>query len=99
MRSQMMRLSDILPTILDVAGIAAPTPLDGVSIASTSADAKARPVHEPLDGCGVARLSVPKPSVGGGDPNRTNCTYFAGVFRLADTAHQTRKIVRTASAL
>jgi arylsulfatase A-like enzyme len=46
MRSQITHLIDILPTILAVAGIPAPTPLDGVSIASTFADAKARRVHE-----------------------------------------------------
>lgn len=53
-RSQFTYLIDIMPTILDVAGIPAPTsvdgveqkPLDGVSIASTFAAAKSRPVRE-----------------------------------------------------
>jgi hypothetical protein len=53
----------------------------------------------PFDDRGAARLSVPKPSVGGSDPNRTKCTYFAGGSRLAETAHRKRKIARTASAL
>ena len=174
-RSQFTHLIDVMPTILDVAGIPAPSsvdgvaqkPLDGVSIASTFTDAKARPVRErqyfeiftnraiydkgwiacaqhtlpwrqdlapghwendkwelynidddfseannlaaanpkklaelqkifdeealknnvyPFDDRGSARLSVPKPSPGGSDPNRKKFTYFAGVSRLAETA-------------
>ena len=54
LRSQFAHLIDIMPTILDVTGIPAPKtvdgvrqkPLDGVSIASTFASAKARPVRE-----------------------------------------------------
>lgn len=53
-RSQFTHLIDIMPTILDVAGLPAPKsvdgvdqkPLDGVSIASTFASAGARPVRE-----------------------------------------------------
>jgi arylsulfatase len=53
-RSQFAHLIDIVPTILDVARIPAPKsvdgvpqkPMDGVSIASTFASAKARPVRE-----------------------------------------------------
>jgi arylsulfatase A-like enzyme len=53
-RSQFTHLIDILPTVLDAAGIPAPKsvdgvkqkPLDGVSIVSTFASAKARPVRE-----------------------------------------------------
>jgi arylsulfatase len=53
-RSQFTHLIDILPTVLDAAGIPAPKsvdgvkqkPLDGVSILSTFASAKARPVRE-----------------------------------------------------
>jgi hypothetical protein len=53
-RSQFTHLIDIMPTILDVAGIPAPKavdgveqkPLDGVSIASTFASDKAKPVRE-----------------------------------------------------
>jgi arylsulfatase A-like enzyme len=53
-RSQFTHLIDIFPTILDVAGVPAPKsvdgiaqkPMDGVSIASTFASAKARPVRE-----------------------------------------------------
>jgi arylsulfatase len=53
-RSQFTHLIDIMPTVLDVAGIPAPKsvdgvtqkPLDGVSIASTFAQPKARPVRE-----------------------------------------------------
>jgi arylsulfatase A-like enzyme len=174
-RSQFAHLIDVMPTILDVAGIPAPKsvdgvaqkPLDGVSIAPTFASAKARPVRErqyfeiftnraiydkgwiacaqhtlpwrqdvapghwekdrwelynidedfseandvaaenpkklaelkkifdqeakrnnvyPFDDRGSGRLSVPKPSPGGSDPNRTKFTYYAGVSRLAETA-------------
>jgi arylsulfatase len=54
MRSQFAHLIDIVPTILDVASIPAPgtvdgieqKPMDGVSIASTFGDPKARPVRE-----------------------------------------------------
>jgi arylsulfatase A-like enzyme len=53
-RSQFTHLIDVVPTILDVSGIPAPTsvdgveqkPMDGVSIASSFADAGARPVRE-----------------------------------------------------
>jgi arylsulfatase len=53
-RDQFTHLIDIMPTILDVAGIPAPEfvdgveqkPLDGVPITSTFADPKARPVRE-----------------------------------------------------
>ena len=53
-RNQFTHLIDIVPTILEAAGIPAPKsvdgieqkPMDGVSIASTFADAKARPVRE-----------------------------------------------------
>jgi len=53
-RSQFTHLIDIMPTILDVAGVPAPKsidgveqkPLDGVSISSTFASARARPVRE-----------------------------------------------------
>jgi len=53
-RSQFTHLIDIAPTILDVAGIPAPKsvdgiaqkPMDGVSIASTFASARAKPVRE-----------------------------------------------------
>lgn len=53
-RDQFSHLIDILPTVLDVSGIPGPTavngieqkPLDGVSLASTFADAGARPVRE-----------------------------------------------------
>ncbi|WP_165190100.1 arylsulfatase [Caulobacter soli] len=53
-RDQFTHLIDIMPTILDVAGIPAPQfvdgveqkPLDGVPITSTFADPKARPVRE-----------------------------------------------------
>jgi arylsulfatase len=53
-RSQFTHLIDIVPTILEAAGIPAPKsvdgieqkPLDGVSIASTFASAKARPVRQ-----------------------------------------------------
>ena len=174
-RDQFTHLIDIMPTILDVAGIPAPQsvdgvpqmPLDGVSIAATFAKPKARPVRQrqyfeiftnraiydkgwiacaqhtlpwrqdlapghwendrwelynldkdfseandlaakypkklaelkkifdqearsnhvyPFDDRGAARLSVPKPSPGGSDPNRTKFTYFAGASRLAETA-------------
>ncbi|MCA9240382.1 MAG: arylsulfatase, partial [Planctomycetales bacterium] len=52
-RAQFTHLIDIVPTILDVAGIPAPKqvngieqkPMDGVSIASTFADAAAKPVR------------------------------------------------------
>jgi hypothetical protein len=53
-RSQFTHLIDIVPTILEAAGIPAPKsvdgiaqkPLDGVSIASTFASAKAKPVRQ-----------------------------------------------------
>jgi arylsulfatase A-like enzyme len=53
-RSQFTHLIDIVPTILDVAGIPAPDfvegieqkPMDGVSIASTFDNAKAKPVRK-----------------------------------------------------
>jgi arylsulfatase A-like enzyme len=53
-RGQFTHLIDIVPTILDVAGIPAPKsvdgiaqkPMDGVSIASTFASARAKPVRE-----------------------------------------------------
>lgn len=53
-RSQFTHLIDILPTVLDIAGIPAPVavdgidqkPLDGVSIASTFDSADARPVRQ-----------------------------------------------------
>jgi arylsulfatase len=53
-RHQFTHLIDVMPTILDVAGIPAPKlvdgvkqkPLDGVSIASTFTNAKARPVRQ-----------------------------------------------------
>ena len=53
-RNQFTHLIDIAPTIYEVAGIPAPSmvngvaqkPMDGVSIASTFHDAKARPVRE-----------------------------------------------------
>lgn len=53
-RDQFTHLIDIMPTILDVAGIPAPKsvdgveqkPLDGVPITSTFADPKAKPVRE-----------------------------------------------------
>jgi len=53
-RSQFCHLIDILPTVLDVAGIPAPStvngieqkPMDGVSIAPTFASSDARPVRE-----------------------------------------------------
>jgi arylsulfatase len=53
-RSQFTHLIDVVPTILDVAGIPAPTevdgieqkPMDGVSLASTFASANAKPVRE-----------------------------------------------------
>ncbi|MBA4011741.1 MAG: arylsulfatase [Phenylobacterium sp.] len=53
-RDQFTHLIDIMPTILDIAGIPAPEsvdgvkqkPLDGVPITSTFADAKAKPVRE-----------------------------------------------------
>ena len=40
-----------------------------------------------------AGLSVPKPSPGGSDPNRTKFTYYAGVSRLAETAAPNTKNV------
>ena len=54
LRDQFTHLIDVAPTILAAAGIPAPTsvdgveqkPMDGVSIASTFADPKARPVRE-----------------------------------------------------
>lgn len=174
-RSQFTHLIDVVPTILSVAGIPQPKsvdgvkqkPMDGVSIASTFASAKARPVRErqyfeiftnraiydkgwiacaqhtlpwrqdlapghwendrwelynldedfseakdlankypakleklkkifdeearknhvyPFDDRGAARLSVPKPSPGGADPNRTKFTYYANASRLPETA-------------
>jgi arylsulfatase A-like enzyme len=180
MRSQFTHLIDIVPTILDVAGIPTPRmvegieqmPMDGVSIASTFDDPNARPVRErqyfeilsnraiydhgwiaaaqhtlpwrqdlapghwdddkwqlynidedfseannlaaknpeklaelkklfdeeaaknhvyPLDDRGAARLTVPKPSPGGSDPNRTKFTYFAGASRLPETASPNTK--------
>ena len=53
-RSQFTHLIDIVPTILDVAGLPAPKavdgieqkPMDGVSIATTFDDAKAKPVRQ-----------------------------------------------------
>ena len=53
-RSQFTHLIDIVPTVLDVSNIPAPKtvdgieqkPMDGVSIASTFGDAKARPVRQ-----------------------------------------------------
>jgi arylsulfatase A-like enzyme len=53
-RSQFTHLIDVMPTILDVAGIPAPKsvdgvaqkPLDGVAIASTFASPKAKPVRQ-----------------------------------------------------
>ena len=53
-RSQFTHLIDVVPTILDVVGIPAPSevdgieqkPMDGVSIASTFQDAGARPVRQ-----------------------------------------------------
>jgi arylsulfatase len=53
-RSQFTHLIDVMPTILDAAGIPAPhsvggveqKPMDGVSIVSTFGDAKARPVRQ-----------------------------------------------------
>ena len=174
-RSQFTHLIDVVPTILNAAGIPQPTsvdgvkqkPMDGVSIASTFASAKAKPVRErqyfeiftnraiydkgwiacaqhtlpwrqdvapghwekdrwelynldedyseakdlavkyparlaklktifneearknhvyPFDDRGAARLSVPKPSPGGSDPNRTKFTYYANASRLPETA-------------
>ena len=179
-RDQFTHLIDIMPTILDVAGIPAPEsvdgvkqkPLDGVPITSTFADPKAKPVRErqyfevftnraiydkgwiacaqhtlpwrqdlapahwendrwelyhldedfseardladempdklaemkalfdeearknnvyPLDDRGSGRLATPKPSPGGADPNRTHFTYYAGAFRLAETASPNTK--------
>ena len=174
-RDQFTHLIDVVPTILAAAGIPAPTsvdgveqkPMDGVSIASTFADPKARPVRErqyfeiftnraiydkgwiacaqhtlpwrqdlapgkwendkwelynldedfseaknlaaqhpdklaelkkifdeeaeknhvyPFDDRGAARIPEPRPSPGGGDPNRRKFTYYAGVSRLPETA-------------
>jgi len=174
-RDQFTHLIDVVPTILAAAGIPAPTsvdgveqkPMDGVSIASTFADPKARPVRErqyfeiftnraiydkgwiacaqhtlpwrqdlapgkwendkwelynldedfseakdlaaqhpdklaalkkifdeeaeknhiyPFDDRGAGRIPEPRPSPGGGDPNRRKFTYFAGVSRLPETA-------------
>ena len=179
-RDQFTHLIDIMPTILDIAGIPAPEsvdgvkqkPLDGVPITSTFADPKAKPVRErqyfevftnraiydkgwiacaqhtlpwrqdlapahwendrwelyhldedfseardladempdklaemkalfdeearknnvyPLDDRGSGRLATPKPSPGGADPNRTHFTYYAGAFRLAETASPNTK--------
>ena len=174
-RDQFTHLIDVAPTILAAAGIPAPTsvdgveqkPMDGVSIASTFTDPKARPVRErqyfeiftnraiydkgwiacaqhtlpwrqdlapgkwendkwelynldedfseaknlaaqqpdklaalkkifdeeaeknhvyPFDDRGSGRIPEPRPSPGGGDPNRRKFTYYAGVSRLPETA-------------
>ena len=174
-RDQFTHLIDVAPTILAAAGIPAPTsvdgveqkPIDGVSIASTFADPKARPVRErqyfeiftnraiydkgwiacaqhtlpwrqdlapgkwendkwelynldedfseaknlaakhpdklaalqkifdeeaeknhvyPFDDRGSGRVREPRPSPGGGDPNRRKFSYYAGVSRLPETA-------------
>src|SRR5262249_17881601 len=53
-REQFTHLIDIVPTIMDVAGLPAPKtvdgidqkPMDGISFASTFGDAKARPVRQ-----------------------------------------------------
>ncbi|MEU0499374.1 arylsulfatase [Mycobacterium sp. NPDC006124] len=45
----------------------------------------------PFDDRGAARLAVPKPPPGGGDPNRRNFTYYPGAIRLPETASPNTK--------